>query len=246
MSIELFLLVNLFADTALICAVTRTLGCFAWRRTLTAGGLCAAYAALAAARPVWGSPVVQLALLAAISALLAGRFCLRAARIALLLPGAALVSGGLWLLNVSFPSGPAIALPCAGSGALLIWAMLSAQHPLRDGWQVRVALRVGVRTVRFEALIDTGNRLREPISGLPVLIAEAPLLEGVLPESGWRALRFGALGSDGRLACFKPSAFWIERGRRRQRAPDVWIAVAQSPLPGLARALAPGEFAAYP
>ena len=99
--------------------------------------------------------------------------------------------------------------------------------------------------MRFSALIDTGNRLREPLSGLPVLIAEAALVRDILPETGYRMLGYGAIGGNGRMACFHPDALWICRGPRKRRGPDVWVAVSPEPLPGLCQALAPPEFASY-
>ena len=104
---------------------------------------------------------------------------------------------------------------------------------------------VNGRIARFPALIDTGNRLREPLSGLPVLIAEARVLRDILPPGGYRTLSFGGLGGVGRMACFRPDAVWIGRGAARRRGPDIWVAVSPAPLPGLCQALAPPEFALY-
>ena len=245
MSIEAFLAVNLVADLALLGAVARALGCFDWRRIILADCVCGAYAVLAAARPApWAAWPVQLALLAVVSALIAGRRGPSLVRkAALLLAVTALLAGGTRALS------PALRGPlgggCALLGAALLSLMLTARHPLRRDWYVSLALDGGGRTARFCALIDTGNRLREPISGQPVLIAEAALLGGVLPPDGWREVRFGAVGGGGRMACFRPARLWIERHGRRTRAPDCWIAVSPAPLPGEARALAPCEFAAF-
>ncbi len=246
MSIELFVILNLASDLALLCAVAYALGCFSARRLLAAGVLCTAYGVLAAVRPApWASVAAQLSMLCCVSALVYGRVCAEACRVAALLAGSALIAGGAERLFRFLPPGPARALPCAGTGALLIGMMLTARHPHRDGWQISLLVRVEGRTVRIPALIDTGNRLREPLSGLPVLIAEAGLLAGALPRSGWRALRFGAVCGSGQMPCFRPSAVWVERGRRKRRMPDIWVAVARQPLPGTARALAPCEFAYY-
>lgn len=246
MSIELYALVNLLADLALLGATARVLGLFRWRRVLLAGGLCALYAVVAVARPVpWASAPLQLLMLLGVSGLIAGgcgaRLWLKAAA---LLAGAALLSGGASLIPCFAARGPG-GCACAMLGASLLTLMLAARHPLRGDWQVLLAVDCGGTTARFPALIDTGNRLREPISGLPVVIAEERLLRDALPPSGWRELRFGAVGGGGRMACFKPAALWIERGRRRTRAPEVWIALSPGPLPGSARALAPAEFTSF-
>ena len=244
MSIELFVGVNLAADAVLIAAACRALGCLRWRRVLFAAFLCALYAAIAAARPrPWAGLPAQLALLAGVAWLLsAGSGPRLWLRMAALLCGGALLAGGASRLTMI--RGPAACL-CAGYGAALLALMVAARHPLRGDFQVFLEVCAAGRTVRFPALIDTGNRLREPLSGLPVLIAERPLLSDALPETGWREIRFSAVGGGGSMACFRPSGLWIERGRRRRRAPEVWIALSPAPLPGSARALAPAEFAGF-
>ena len=245
MSIELYLAVNLIADFAVLGSVSRALGVFSWRRSLMCAALCAAYAPLAAARPFpWALPVVQATLLAAVSILLTRRAAPRLRRIlALSLCAAAMLCGGL--AGLTTLSGFKAMAAGVAAGTLLI-AMIFAPRPLFAGpCQVSLCLAVGDKTARFPALIDTGNRLREPLSGLPVLIAEAALLRDVLPEGGYRTLAFGGVGGEGRMACFRPGAVWIERGGRRRRAPEVWIAVSPGPLPGLCQALAPPEFAQY-
>lgn len=246
MSIELFLLVNALADAALLGATARALGLLRWGRVLAASLLCTLYAVLAAAcpRPFAAIPL-QLMLLAVVSRMIAWRCPPRVwLRAAAFLAGGALIAGGASLVPVVALRGPN-ALPCALLGAALLALMLAARRPLRGNWQVRLRVEVAGRTARFPALIDTGNRLREPLSGLPVLIAEQRLLDAALPDSGWRELRYGAVGGGGRMSCFKPSALWIERGRRLTRAPEVWIALSPGQLPGCACALAPSEFASF-
>ena len=46
-----------------------------------------------------------------------------------------------------------------------------------------VEVWVAGRSCRFPALIDTGNDLREPISGLPVMVADYQALCPLLPEA---------------------------------------------------------------
>lgn len=245
MSIEVFLLVNLSADTVLIVAAARALGCCDGHRICAASLMCAAYAVLAAVRPMpWAGLWPHGALWLGVSAVMSLGFGARVwRRMALLLAVEALLAGGIRTL---FPGlrGPLGAL-CAAMGALLTSLLLASRHPFRPDWTVRLALDIEGRSACFPALIDTGNRLREPISGQPVVIAEAALLRDAQPKEGWRELRFDAIGGDGRMPCFKPTRLWIERGHRRTRAPDAWIAVSPTPLPGDARALAPPEFAAF-
>ena len=243
MGIEGFLAINLAADFALLASVSRIMGLFSWKGVLMADAACAALAVLAGLRPSL-NPFVALASPAVAALIVTRRAAPRLwAVFALTLFGQALLCGGIARL---LPLPPILAAPvCLVAGALLT-LLVGAGRPLpsRD-WLVPLCLSAGGRSARFPALIDTGNRLREPLSGLPVLIAEARLVRDILPETGYRTLGFGGLGGDGRMACFRPDVLWIGNGRRRHRGPEVWVAVSPTPLPGLCQALAPPEFASY-
>ena len=246
LSIELYMLLNLAPDLALLGAASRALGLFNARRVLAAGALCAAYAAVAAAHPLpWASLPAQLALLAGISVLMTRRTSLRMARcFALSLGCAALVSGGAARLMPGH-AGPLRAFEGIAAGILALSLLFSARPPHSCDYRVRIRLEGEGGYARFPALVDTGNRIREPISGLPVLIAEASLLRGILPREGFRELHYGAVGGEGCMRCFRPEGVWIERGGRATRGPEVWVAVAPGRLPGAFQALAPPEFTLY-
>lgn len=243
MTIESFLAINLAADFVLLASVSRAFGLFNWRRVLAADTACGALAVLAGVRSTMGL-FVTLASPALAALIITRRAAPKQwALFTLTLLGHALLCGGIARL---LPLTPVLAAPlCLGTGALLTLLINAGRPPGSRDWQVTLWLKVGSRSARFPALIDTGNRLREPLSGLPVLIAEVPLVRDILPETGYRTLGFGALGGKGRMACFRPDALWIGTGRRRRRGPDVWVAVSPTPLPGLCQALAPPEFASY-
>jgi len=243
MGIEGFLAINMAADFALLASVSRTMGLFSWKGVLMADAACAALAVLADLRPSL-SPFVALASPALAALIVTHRAAPRLWSVfTLTLFVQALLCGGIARL---LPMPPMLAAPlCLGSGALLTLLVGAGRPPASRDWLVPLCLSVGGRSARFPALIDTGNRLREPLSGLPVLVAEARLVRDILPETGYRTLGFGGLGGDGRMACFRPDAIWIGSGRRRHRGPEVWVAVSPTPLPGLCQALAPPEFASY-
>lgn len=245
MCIEIFVAVNALADLMLMGAVSRAFGQFNARKLVAVSALTTGYAAVAAARPVpWASLAVQAALLALVSALLTLPYSAPLCRLcALWLAGTTLLGRGIAALMPW--RGPLSGLSGCFAAALLVMLMNRARPPHGACWQVRLCLCVEGRCARFPALIDTGNRLREPVSGLPVLIAEGALLRGILPKDGYRVLHYGAVGGAGRLACFKPGAVWVERDRLRYRAPDLWVAVAPGKLPGEFRALAPPVLAFY-
>jgi stage II sporulation protein GA (sporulation sigma-E factor processing peptidase) len=243
MGIEGFLAINMAADFALLASVSRIMGLFSWKGVMMADTACAVLTAVAAVRPSL-SPFVALASPAVASLIVTHRAAPRLWSVfTLTLFGQALLCGGIARL---LPLPPMFAVPiCLASGALLT-LLVGAGRPLpcRD-WLVSLCLSVDGRSARFPALIDTGNRLREPFSGLPVVIAEARLVRDILPEAGYRTLGFGGLGGEGRMACFRPDALWVGTGRRQRRGPEVWVAVSPTPLPGLCQALAPPEFASY-
>ena len=245
MSVEAFLALNLLSDAALIGAASRALGVFSLRRVALASALGAAYGTLATIYPdPWASPAVQVMMLTGIAALLSfGASARLTDTAALMLCTVALLAGGISRLIPL--RGSAAAIPCAIAGGLSMSLLYAARPPRSADYRVRIRLNVNGKTARFDALVDTGNRLREPLSGLPVLVAEEALVRSVLPDDGYRELRFGAIGGDGILRCFKPTSVWIERGRHFRRVPDLWVAVSKAPLPGCHRALAPCAFVDY-
>ncbi len=160
---------------------------------------------------------------------------------------AALWSASLFCAGARLLIGPWGAM--AGAG-LFLW-LASARKERLNSWDVLLFLRTGEGAVRFRALVDTGNRLKEPLSGLPVMIVEERVLKNALPPDfdaqsyahrpplGWRAAAYGVLGSAGRIACFKPDRLMVRCGERWLRAPDVWVGVYPGRIPGHACALAP-------
>lgn len=244
-SFEGFLLVNLLVDAALLSIISRSCGNFKGSRMLYLAAACALYAFIAIGKPSpWASPLIQLILLIPVSILLTGTTDIRQWPIAgLLLVAGMLLIGGI---KQFLPEHPASAVSGVCIGLTITFLLLAVRSHLRTTWHVDLLLVLNGRSACIHALIDTGNRLHEPISGLPVIIIEEPLISRIMPESGYRQVAFGGLGGSGCLSCFRPDEIWILEGRKKIRAPNAWIGVSDIPLPGAARALAPGEFAAIP
>ena len=125
-----------------------------------------------------------------------------------------------------------------------------AQAVARIDERPKARLPAGGGEARFRALVDTGNRLREPFSGLPVLICERGVLADVLPAGydalppggappGFRQVGYGALGGGGRMNCFRPELCLVDYGNGYLKSPDLWVAVYPGKMPGGVRALAP-------
>ena len=106
--------------------------------------------------------------------------------------------------------------------------------------------------MRISALIDTGNRLREPLSGLPVLIVSAKRIAPLLPPQfdpsrarwtlpqGFRLVGYDSLGGGGEMAVFRPDELLISYGDSYVMGPDLWVGVYPQEMPGRVEALAPG------
>jgi stage II sporulation protein GA (sporulation sigma-E factor processing peptidase) len=79
-------------------------------------------------------------------------------------------------------------------GARYLWAAARERKQLAQGlWRVRV--RLGAAVADLAALVDTGNTLRAPLTGTPVVVVEASALLGLVPAevtrtavAGWASL----------------------------------------------------------
>ena len=118
----------------------------------------------------------------------------------------------------------------------------------RRGGRVRLRLVRGSRCIELTALRDTGNRLREPLSGDPALIAaEADLLPLLEPElqsrlsataglsaperltilgPGFRLLPYRTLQGGGLLLAFRPDQVFLDG----TLCPGLWAALSPGPL----------------
>ena len=102
----------------------------------------------------------------------------------LLGPSASASGAGGWAAALA----SAVAIAATGVHAVRRMAVLAA-------WKAQLELRFGPHTVTVRALVDTGNRLREPFGQLPVvLVWQRPFLAG-LPEP-LRALLSGLAGGE--------------------------------------------------
>ena len=254
-SVEAYWLVNFAMDLLATAIIARSLGRVRWKRVALAAAVGASWAALAqlgALRFLGSLPA-----LAALSLLMAAVAIPPDSLRSALVSGAALLGGGVFLGGVQLAAlrlfrgaGAAAFFAGAllGAGALLAATALRKKRLVT--WEVQVFLSAGGGEARFRALVDTGNRLREPFSGLPVLICERGVLADVLPAGydalppggappGFRRVGYGALGGGGRMNCFRPELCLVDYGNGYLKSPDLWVAVYPGKMPGGVRALAP-------
>lgn len=58
----------------------------------------------------------------------------------------------------------------------------------REGSIVPVHIRLGDKSVRVNALVDTGNSLIDPITGYPVMVVEADSVKTILPQDVYKSV----------------------------------------------------------
>lgn len=131
---------------------------------------------------------------------------------------------------------------------MLLFLLRSRRHE-SFRWNIEVYVERNGLHASLPALIDTGNRLREHCSGLPVFIAEASAMPQIaelayqLPPEEIHTLPFGVLGSTGEINCFLPDKLEIlVPGKGNIPAPPCWVAIYPGRIPGSTRALAPPAF----
>lgn len=196
---QLFLL-NLVLDALLLWSLVRLLGGRGDLRLGVAAGIGALLATLAwLPGAAWvGSPAAQMALASGMvaivrrprSALSLARDCLLLLALAALLAGLSLVARAL------FPGLGTAGMLGTGAAAFLgleraAEAWLRRQ---RHGGGVReVEVEIGGRWRRLRCLLDTGCLARDPMTGLPVLVAELHSLAPLFPGPLRRALLEPAL-----------------------------------------------------
>ena len=85
----------------------------------------------------------------------------------------------------------------------------------------------------FKSQIDTGMNVKEPFSGLPVIIAEKELI-GDYPQDNLRVIPYSTLSGEGALKAFKPKSVIID-GKEVKNG--CYIAVCKGKLNGEIKSL---------
>ena len=236
----MFLPLDLGMDLCILLMVQRSLDRICVRRLLRAQLVLTGFTILSTAIPAFAGharicvyPLAALALLGRrlwkrIPEAAAGIFCAYAAA-----AGFAMLAGDGWAQLIL---------------CMLLFSMLfkRKRHPT-GRWNIEILLEKDGARHRFPALIDTGNRLREHMSGLPVLIVEeaaVPRIAAGVDPAECRALPYGVLGSAGEILCFRPDSLRIT-GCGAQLANECRVALFPGRIPGRICALAPPEFAEF-
>ena len=253
--LERYVLVNFIMNCIVIGVIARFKGRNRWGLTLFAAAFGAAYA-VAMQVPMfyqlrwWPSRIALSAALAAV-AVRADRPRDLLVNTLLLLGGAAFLGGTISLAGNILESRVAALLAGTLLGTIGMLAFFQVRARRMEKWEMILRLIRGDRRVELNALVDTGNRLQEPISGQPVVIAAEVKLRAVLPEDfkdalaagrlppGFRLVGYKSLSGSGKMVCFRPDELLVSTGDGWLSAPDVWVAVYPGKLPGNVYALAP-------
>lgn len=98
----------------------------------------------------------------------------------------------------------------------------------------------GSRTASFSAVPDTGNRLVDIITGIPVIVTGKEQLSDIIkdiptekdmPKKGWRLIPFETACGSGLIPIFKPEAVYIRNNEtRRTSSPEAYIGVSPNTM----------------
>ena len=89
---------------------------------------------------------------------------------------------------------------------------------------LELTVDTGARQVRCFALADSGNRLREPFSGAPVIVARRSLFPDTETP---RVIPYQTVGGEGMLTAFRPHRVTVHSGKRRGTVGEVYVALSE-------------------
>lgn len=161
-----------------------------------------------------------------------------------LAPLGALSRGGIYYVPVE----PVVLVLVTIGCYLVLW--LVGKFRKKPANRLRFRLKAGQREVEFTALVDTGNRLQDPITGRSVLVVQQKVLQNCLPSAVLEALSQGRLeqiqsrlaaalrgasirtaGGTGLLGTFRPEGLWLLKEGKTERV-GALVAVTPQPLGG--------------
>jgi stage II sporulation protein GA (sporulation sigma-E factor processing peptidase) len=183
---DVLFLLNGVADYVLLLAAARLAGMRTRPRRLACGAAFGGlYAVAAAILPWMGSPPGLLLSAAAMIALVfAPRPWRPLLRALASLCGVGALAGGLALALARWSAGgiPAWDLAAALGGALVAAAAVADRRAgVRAPSLCQVEVELGGRCARCLALVDSGNRLRDPCGSGPVVVVDRAVLRPLLP-----------------------------------------------------------------
>ena len=97
---------------------------------------------------------------------------------------------------------------------------------LAAGEVLPITVENGGRSVSLFALTDTGNKLREPFSDSPVIVADAAKFEELFDPEKTRIIPAETSGSRGFMLSFRPDKVTVRTSRGEEEIENVYIALS--------------------
>ena len=83
-------------------------------------------------------------------------------------------------------------------------------------------------TYHFNALLDTGNKLREPFSNMPVIIVDKSKLDFILDDTKIRLVPVVTVNGRSMLQCFKPDKIIIKSSSGKEVIENAYVALTDN------------------
>ena len=97
---------------------------------------------------------------------------------------------------------------------------------LSQGEIYRIIIQNNSKEICVFALSDTGNKLREPFSGAPVIVVKSELLQGAYDESKARLIPAATVNSKSYLKAFKPECVKVKTSKGYEKIENVYVALS--------------------
>ena len=153
-----------------------------------------------------------------------------------------LVSGVIYFLEIGGISGGGAIYVSPGSYPVIVISLAAAaffavlffnflcERRKREAETVEVQLKMGEKSCCLSALVDTGNYLRDPVEGLPVMLGEAEAVRSLIAENyehaKIRIIPYSSVGTEtGTLLGVKVEEILIRDGNREYRGMPAVLAI---------------------
>ena len=243
LSIERYFIVNFMMNLVLLLLTLRSAGQPARRSAWIAAAIGTLYAMLCAVSPKWSAFPLQILLMIAMLLISGGIRCIRLPAIGAMLSAVWICAGAMeYALSRNCGMGM---LPPVAAAVVILCRRQDRKRLEIHGLEMRLKITCSGRSTEIVAWLDTGNRLQEMLSGLPVLIVEERSVAAIAPVSAsdFRHIPYSGLGSTGFLEAFRPDSVHCAEGAGWRELPPVYVALFPGRISGHVHALAPPAFA---
>ena len=149
-------------------------------------------------------------------------------RRAFALLGCAFLCGGTaYAVSQAFQSRTGALLLALPAAALWLRRLVRTKNERLSTQVIRVRCELGTDCAVLDGIVDSGNRLVDAVTGLPVIVADAHALRALLPGTldpsdvttlppGFRLMRLSGVCGAQLTMCFHPRVWLLERGAWRE------------------------------